>query len=784
MTTTFDDHDIRVALTDASLDAPRVDLWERIETDVIGLSRPRHPARQWLRSVAAVLTILLVGSGILAIFSLADDGTDRRAQQIESVPDLLLMNSWDPQTQRSSLRAYLPDSNGALTILDGVQADRRPVISPDGQQLIFTGWQQDGDTWTLRLWSFNSTTLATQWTTDVVSMPATPDGNIQNVAYSTTIAGNRVYVAWHAWDTPFPIPIRSIDRATGTAIGSWEIKVDEPEAALHASAPWLSTTADGNRLDVLTEVWDSGSTDTNRNRTAYFSFNLPDMHETRRVIQDESTPTDGRFSPWSAERVPNGRTLYAVNGGYYNDPMRVDFFDLDTGTVSNRVDLGFSTGFEISHQTAVSSDGRLLYVFDSISGKVATVDLIAQRLVGTANVDMSIVQEASRGSLLGRAWHSVSGLFVQNAIAKINFNGSMQFSADGSRLYAIGITGRDESPNGILVIETATWQVVEHWLPGQHPIALITGGNGRYLYAMTVAWANQGTSGMRIVDTTNGQEVVVSDELREAGDAFSTYSIAEIYRDTWGVSPAIAGVDPDDLSAPQRSDPFATMAVSVSTTTTTAGEPITIELRYLHPGTGNPITEDTDGVRFDEPGHVRAMMSKGNANGTEQTIVLARSEYGVYRGAAVPPSAGTWSIQVIAERDGEPSRYANRQNAVAVQPTLMGTDGKRYKLQVTTAETPPRAGTDTVVRVSIIDAETGSPLPAGVELTGGLPDEMDGSAILEQRAVTSNDLTAAGHGIYEGQFNFYATGRWTFSVNFPRDGLRTGAVTVGVIEVE
>ena len=43
MTTTFDDHDIRVALTDASLDAPRVDIWERIEPQVTGLSRTRRP---------------------------------------------------------------------------------------------------------------------------------------------------------------------------------------------------------------------------------------------------------------------------------------------------------------------------------------------------------------------------------------------------------------------------------------------------------------------------------------------------------------------------------------------------------------------------------------------------------------------------------------------------------------------------------------------------------------------------------------------------------------------
>ena len=339
-------------------------------------------------------------------------------------------------------------------------------------------------------------------------------------------------------------------------------------------------------------------------------------------------------------------------------------------------------------------------------------------------------------------------------------------------------------PNGVLVIDTETWQVVEHWLAGEHPIQLITGGGGRYLYAMTVAWANQGQSGMRIIDTTTGEEVVVSDELRNAGSAYNTHSVAEIYRDTWGVSPAIAGVDPDDLSVPRETVPFAKMSVSVSTETTMAGGPVTVELRYLDPETGEPIAENTDDPRFDEPIYVRALMSKDHANTTEQTIVLARSAYGVYRGAAVLPTAGSWSIQVIAERDGEPSRYASLRDAVVVQPVLMGDDGRRYMLAVELADSPAHAEQETLVRVSIVDAETGAMIPEDVDLADGMPDEMDGSATLEARAMTTADLIAIEHGVYEGAYNFFAAGRWNISVNFPQDGIRSGGVAAGVVVVE
>ncbi|MGH9175308.1 MAG: hypothetical protein ACRD1H_13175, partial [Vicinamibacterales bacterium] len=209
MTTTFDDHDLSVALTDASLDAPRVDLWERIEQQTIGISRRRHPVRRGLRSLAAVLALLLAGGVMLTVFSLADDGSDRAALPINAVPDMLLMSTFDEQTRRNDLRAFLPESNGVLTVLEDVTIHDMPVISRDGKQIVYSGWQQDGETMTLRLWSFDSATMAVQWTADVASGPVEPDGGGSATPFSTAIAGQRVYIAWHGWDEPFPIPIRA-----------------------------------------------------------------------------------------------------------------------------------------------------------------------------------------------------------------------------------------------------------------------------------------------------------------------------------------------------------------------------------------------------------------------------------------------------------------------------------------------------------------------------------------------------------------------------------------------
>ncbi len=301
---------------------------------------------------------------------------------------------------------------------------------------------------------------------------------------------------------------------------------------------------------------------------------------------------------------------------------------------------------------------------------------------------------------------------------------------------------------------------------------------------MTAAWSNQGTTGVRVFDTGTGQEVVVQDDLREVASPYWTYALTDMYTTTWGVTPPVAGVDPEDLQPSTRTVPYARMDVSISASTVLAGQPVTVELRYLDPVTGEPIVEVNNDVRYDEPDHVRALVTDRNTNEPVQTIVLARSATGVYRGAAVLPGVGIWSLQVVAETADEPSRYVTLRDAVVVQPTLMGDDGRRYMLAVEVADPPARIEQDALVRVAVVDAETGSPLPDDVQLVDGMPDEMVGSATLEARAVTSATLAAISHGMYEGHCTFFAAGRWQIAVNFPQDGIRSGGVPVGVVVVE
>src|SRR5690349_13437075 len=104
------DRDLRVLLANASLDAPRVDLWERLSPDLAGTTRRRKPGFQALRALAAALAVLLVAGTMLAVFSLAEDDRGQPTVLDGAVNDLLLVNGYDSATQRNTVDAFLPRS--------------------------------------------------------------------------------------------------------------------------------------------------------------------------------------------------------------------------------------------------------------------------------------------------------------------------------------------------------------------------------------------------------------------------------------------------------------------------------------------------------------------------------------------------------------------------------------------------------------------------------------------------------------------------------------------------
>jgi hypothetical protein len=776
--TIADDRDIRIALTNASLDAPRVDLWERLEAPVAALTRRRRPPFRVLRALAAALALMLASGALLAVFSLAGDAPEQRGQQLNAVPDLVLTQSWDERSQANVLQGFLPRSRQLVTVLDGVNVSAEPVVSRDGRQLVYTGWEDIGDTRTVIVWALDSETLGVEWRVDIAAESIASLQNGPAMSTSVAVTGERVIVAHHRWETAEPVVIDQFARANGRKLGSTPVDF----GGLLAGNVKLFAAPDDSEAVLLTDVWDVLHPSAEQVRTASVTFSLPDMREVTRILPEHPTPSDERFYTWDGRMTPDGRALYQLAGYGQGDTMAVVFFDLATGNVE-RVDLGFDSYTSFIYQHGVSHDGRQLYVLDPSSGELAIVDLQRRALQQSLLIDMSRVQ-ASGGSWLGRVWGAVRGLVVQEASAKVYISGTLQLAPDGSRMYAVGVRGGaiEGEPRGVLVINTRTWQVDAHWLPDANPTQVLLGGDGRYLYVPTVDWGGSGDSALRVLDTASGAEVFATE-----GTGYGvSYSPAELYRATYGVSPAIRGVDVADLRRGSLAgdEPFATLSVSVSAAALVSGDPVTIEARYLDPADGNLVVEGEEGVRFDEPDHIRAVLSTGGSAEEDVTVVLGRAGYGTYRGATVLPRAGAWTVKVIAEREDEPSRYALVEDAVTIQPAIFGDDGRRYILSVSIDPAAPAPNQEVTARVAVVDAETGAPLPDGVFFQGGMPEHIDASFFLQEAGVTSRDLFPVRHGVYEGKVSFFSSGTWSVSANFPQDGRRSGSIPAGTVVVE
>ena len=105
-------------------------------------------------------------------------------------------------------------------------------------------------------------------------------------------------------------------------------------------------------------------------------------------------------------------------------------------------------------------------------------------------------------------------------------------------------------------------------------------------------------------------------------------------------------------------------------------------------------------------------------------------------------------MRVEAEWADGLQRRVELQDAVFVQPSFTGTDGRTYVLQVSSDPSRPRVDEDTRLLAAFVDPDTGSPLPNTVSLVGGLPERMEAACYAQ--GVTIRVLSPVGHGAYVG----------------------------------
>lgn len=530
--TAQEERDLRAALRQASLDAPQVDLWPRLAGDVTALAgaqarqRRRFVVFRQARSLlAAVLSLILIVGLFGGAWHLFSTRSAAVAPTRGDVTELLLLldNRAGNDPSASSATAYLPFASIREKLLDGVVGT--PLVSPDGRQVLFTTQERGGGEVRTSLAARFGDPLKQQWTVQIAAQ-SEDEAARQPYAIRLAIAGDRVYIVTYRWQSSDGLVVRGLDRTTGQERDRWAVEsvgtaIDDvglyaapDERQLHLFASLVAMRATAPRLQEL-----------------HVRFSLPAGHQERSLLTADP-PTAFLYGQGS-RITPDGRTLYRLT---YDG--RLNFFDLQNGTGPLILPPLFAVGpgeSLVAMGQLPSHDGRKLYVVAPTRGEVAIVDLIGRRVERIVQLG-GLPVGATKPSLGTRFWRAARGLLVQEASANNNFTAPPQLSPDGRWLYATGASGSGPQARvgGIWVIDTTTWRVTADWQPDVAFTKLLLGGDGRYLYA-------QRDDHLFAFDTTTGTEVFAPDER------FGTISsLAELYRDRYGRSPAVDGQRPSD----------------------------------------------------------------------------------------------------------------------------------------------------------------------------------------------------------------------------------------------
>jgi hypothetical protein len=732
------------------------------------LARPRLV----LVGVAAIAVALIVA----AVQGLPDRIL-RSGGLAAGVSDTLLLigypTNMGPPPPFVGVGLFRPEAGTIEPILNALS---EPTISADGRDLYFIMQRQLDDQLRATLIDLATDTLQTRWRVDVTAPSAVEDRSGSEGLVAPPAAGrDLIYLALHRARSPQPITIVALDRVDGFERRRWQVDVGE----WSAGALQLYMSPDNTRLAVLMAAGVPGPANSPAGQIVLFRFRLPGG-------QAEAHPVAVRTSilassSWPPRRTPDGYGVYGLSDAYAGRASRVEFLDFATGALE-RVDLPFVAPARdfLDFEHGTSPDGRHLYVFAPSIGRMAIVDLADRRLEQTVPISFSTAI-AQASSLLGHVREASGGRLVGDSDARSR---TLQVSPVGGRMYASDISGDisgrtpESRGGGVLVIDTNAWQVTDRWLPGVEPAQVLLSADGDRLVVQEPPWSAAAEAGrVHVLDTSTGAELSATAALPRT----TVHSLGEVYRSMFGRGPTF----PEPSAAPTIVP--ARLTVQAEPLMTLAGSPVQIEARFVDPRTGQTVSAGQSDVRYDPPAQVMAHAVRDAAGAEDVPVTLHQSALGVYRASVglpytAPGSSANWTVRVEAEWADGLRRSVELQDAVFVRPSFTGTDGRSYVLQVSSEPSRPRADEETRLLVAFVELATGSPMPDGVSLVGGLPEDMEVACYAH--GVTTRVLASVGHGTYGGTVRLWSPGTWQVWVSMPLADGTSASFETGSLDVQ
>jgi hypothetical protein len=241
-------------------------------------------------------------------------------------------------------------------------------------------------------------------------------------------------------------------------------------------------------------------------------------------------------------------------------------------------------------------------------------------------------------------------------------------------------------------------------------------------------------------------------ELASQDAQFSFRSTTITYRDTYGRAPVVDGIEPSDV---EEYTTLPRVEIIVSDEALPVGITLPVEVAFINPATNEPLTNADPRVRFD-PGQFTTLVFE-QPGAKSLVSVSAEIAPGQQQGTIRLKAPGVWDARIIVG-DDESGFTLVLQDVFRGVPTLEGDDGRPYALRLETDPDEPIPAGEVSVRAVFVDAETGEPIPDGVMLLDGMPEEMD--IALSANSAMTRDLDNAGHGVYESTITISEPGAW------------------------
>jgi hypothetical protein len=182
------------------------------------------------------------------------------------------------------------------------------------------------------------------------------------------------------------------------------------------------------------------------------------------------------------------------------------------------------TGASATNGPRADTDRGRLYYWDPFEHRLVIVDAVARTIV--ASIDAPTA--AARGSLVEAALRAFGCWIAPTAAAKVLLEPPMLLSPDGSRLYALGVTGTNFEDGagsaGVFVFDIATPAFVARWAPTADIYGIALSADGSALYASGLGGVNAAgetasqPASLTAYDTRTGDVRLILGALRYQAD--------------------------------------------------------------------------------------------------------------------------------------------------------------------------------------------------------------------------------------------------------------------------